>query len=203
MKKIFALFVLLFSTPAWADVVIVMKPQVRALPESVAVLLQGRRYTVKEAWKEDRLVLQNLPRTTWEKALRQPAMAVLLEGEWELESALPEGVERIEENANLAELEVWDRYKFDPVKCAGVIYGFGHYSTATQTLTSESPCDNFSLRTQGGWKYRISVESASPKSVEVYEHGELIASGEKQLEVAFNYGYRQKYLIVKGAPGSY
>lgn len=203
MNRIFLILALLFSTPAWADVVIVLKPQVRALPESLAVLLQGRRYTVKEAWKDDRLVLQNLPRTTWEKALRQPSMAVLLEGAWELESALPEGVERIEENANLEELEVWDRYKFDPVKCSGVIYGFGHYSTATQTITSEAPCDNFALRTQGGWKYRISVESASPKSVEVYEHGDLITTGEKQLEVVFNYGYRQKYLIVKGAPGPY
>lgn len=203
MKNLILVGALVFSVQAHADTVITFKNGVREIPSSIKKMLNGQSYEVKQAWQEQRLTLQNLPKDVWQRAQRQPAMAILLRGALPRESALPAGVERIDENSSLEEVEAQDRYKFDPVKCDGVIYGFGHYSTAVQTLTTQSSCDNFALRPRGDLRYRIVVESATPKTVEVYEHGDLIATGEKQLEVDFTFGYRQKYLIVKGAPGQY
>jgi subtilisin family serine protease len=203
MKKIIIISALLFSVPASADMVITFKQGVSEIPASVRKLLEGRSYEFKSVWSEPRLTLQNLPKDVWQQALRQPAMAVLLRGDLQLESALPESVERIEENASLEQVWAQDRYKFDPVKCDGVIYGFGHYSTAVQKLSAQAPCDNFALRPRGDARYRVEVESDTPKTIEVYEHGDLIVSGTKQVEVDFTFGYRQKYLIVKGAAGQY
>jgi hypothetical protein len=203
MKKILPFAAVLLSAPASADVVITMKSGVTQIPSGLLRSLSGQSFEVKQAWNEPRLTLQSLPKDVWQRARRQPAMAILVRGEAVMESALPAGVERIEENVALSEIEPLDRYKFDPVKCDGKIYGFGHYSTATQELTQAMPCDNFALRPRGDLRYRVVVESATPKTIEVYEHGELIASGERQLEVDFTFGYRQKYLIVKGSAGAY
>lgn len=203
MKKTIAIALAFFSAHASADMVITMKQGVSQIPPAIARSLVGLDYTIKTAWNEPRLTLQSLPKDVWQRASRQPAMAILVRGELALEAKLPEGVERIEENTSLVQMETLDRYKFDPVKCDGLIYGFGHYTTAGQDLTEAMPCDNFALRPRGDLRYRVLVESQTPKTIEVYEHGDLIASGERQLEVDFTFGYRQKYLIVKGAPGAY
>jgi subtilisin family serine protease len=203
MKKIIAFSAMLMSASASADMVVVLKQGVNKIPKDVQELISGYSYEVKNAWNEPRLTLQSLPKTVWQRAQRQPQMALLVRGNFFYESKLPSSVERMEENASLEEVEIQDRDKFDPVKCDGVIYGFGNYSTATQTLTADAPCDNFALRPRGDLRYKIVAESQSPKTIEVYEHGDLIASGQNQLEVDFTFGYRQKYMIVKGAPGSY
>jgi subtilisin family serine protease len=203
MKNIVAISFALLSAHASADMVITLKDGVKDVPQSLMRTLSGQNYTVKPAWNEPRLTLQSLPKDVWQRAQRNPAMAILLRGEMALESKLPEGVERIEENESLEQMETLDRYKFDPVKCDGVIYGFGHYTTAAQELSAAAPCDNFALRPRGDLRYRVVVESQTPKTLEVYEHGDLIATGERQLEVDFTFGYRQKYIIVKGAPGAY
>ena len=95
MKNIVALSFALFSAHASADMVITLKDGVKEVPQSLMRTLSGQNYTIKPAWNEPRLTPQSLPKDVWQRAQRNPAMAILLRGEMTLESKLPEGVERI------------------------------------------------------------------------------------------------------------
>lgn len=203
MKYILSALSFIFAAHAQADSVITMKAGVAELPASMRALLSGLQYEVKPMWTTSRATLQNLPRDVWQRAQRSPQMAILVRGSFVSGITLPEGVAHIEDNVALDQFQTLDRYRFEPAKCPGVIYGFDHFTTATQELSKQAPCDNFALRPRGDVRYRVVVESDSPKSIEVYEHGDLIAAGEGSLDVDFTFGYRQKYLIVQGSPGPY
>jgi len=203
MKSLITALSFAFVAQAHADSVIIMKEGISEIPTTVRAILSGHEYQVKPMWTKPHLTLQSLPKDVWQRAQRQPQMAIRVEGTVALESLLPEGVASIEENVALDEFQTLDRYRFDPAKCPGVIYGFGHFTTAMQELSATDPCDNFALRPRGDVRYRVVVESDSPKMIEVYEHGDLIGTGAGSMEVDFTFGYRQKYLIVQGEPGPY
>lgn len=203
MKYIIPALSLAFAAHAQADSVITMKEGVSEIPASIRTLLSGLEYQVKPMWTSSRATLQSLPKDVWQRAQRRPQMAILVQGSMPLEAVLPEGVAQIEDNVSLDQVQTLDRYRFEPAKCPGVIYGFDHFTTARQELSPQAPCDNFALRPRGDVRYRVVVESDTPKSIEVYEHGDLIGKGEGRMDVDFTFGYRQKYLIVQGEPGPY
>jgi subtilisin family serine protease len=204
MKRILCLAALLGSTTALADSVITFKPGVHSIPSDVQATLLGSRYEVKRAWTAPMFTVQSLPRTPWERARRQPSLALLVYG-----SSLERGwnspdIGSIEENIPYAEEETLTAEPpFDPVRCDGIIYAFEQASKADQKLETAASCDNFALRVNGDAPYKITLKSTTPKTMEVYEHGDLLATGSGELKVQFHYGYRQKYITVRGEPGPF
>jgi hypothetical protein len=189
--------------PAFGDSVITFAPGVSRVPDEITKGLLPQNYVIKQAWTEPKFTPQSLSRSPWEKAMRQANLAVLVKGEMPTFSAPLPGVLSIEDEAPFENEEMLGEPPFDPVACPGIIYAFHHYSEADQKLETANSCDNYAIRPRGGFVYRIAVSSATPKSIEVYEHGSQIAAGEGEVFATFNYGYRQRYITVRGAPGSY
>jgi len=76
MKTLTTTVALFAVAQAHADTVITMNEGVSQIPASVRTLLDGRKYHVKPLWTEPHLTLQNLPRDVWQRAQRQPYMAI-------------------------------------------------------------------------------------------------------------------------------
>jgi subtilisin family serine protease len=195
---------LLVSTSAYADKVVVFNDQVKTLPGEFVRSLAANTYEVKKFWTDSRFVVQSLPETPWDKAKRQKNLAVLVKDELDFRAIPKTGVKSIEENTPYEENEFLGSDHFDPVACPGVIYGFHHYSEAKQRLETDTSCDVFSIRPSGRWQYTINVVSATPKLIEVYEHGTKIGESRTgKIDINFNYGYRQRYFVVSGIAGEY
>ncbi|MEI8025163.1 MAG: S8 family serine peptidase [Pseudomonadota bacterium] len=200
----FLLFALIISSPAFAEKVVVFKDHIQTLPAEFVRSQDASTYTVKKYWNTPRFAIQSLPDNPWENAKRQKNLAVLLKDTADFGAIPKNGIKSIEENTPYQEEDFLGNDHFDPVSCPGVIYGFHHYSEATQRLESATSCDVYSIRPSGRWQYTINVVSSTPKLIEVFEHGSKIGESRTgKIELNFNYGYRQRYFVISGSPGEY
>lgn len=205
------LFFLMFMPVTYADQVVTFKAGINEIPPEIRNQLQAVPYKIKKAWTENRFVIQNLPKTVWDRALRQPNLAIKIE---ENESFVSidlnhEAVESVTKNHTLTDYADHTDYAlgeedaFSLPECDGYTYSINQNSFANQRITTENNCDNFSVRPRVDFTYRVKVSSSVELGVEVYQHGEKIASGTSRtpIDVRFNFGHRQKYITVKALNG--
>jgi hypothetical protein len=205
MKVLSIVFILFFAVSLFAEDIIIFKEGVTSIPTDVENEIRGDILKVKKGYTGPFFHILSLPRDEWEKTREMPNMAVLVTSA-DIFNMFPHpSIKVIMENTPIHQMRTEPDYNdFGPLACENAIYWIGPVSTANQNLTREKPCDGFFVRPKAAYNpMTIKVKPATGKTIEVYEHGELIAEGTSPLNVNFQYGYRHRYVVVRGTPGAY